>query len=221
MVPRVAVSRCVSVRALVLALVLAAIARADDALDAAREEVREAVEADRFEDAMRFADAALARHPGDALLRRERAKAIRGRARDLQRAGGYGPALDLLERHLDDPVTVEAYAETCVWAGAEDRGIAALGRATVDAATRDAHLYRLLMYGRRFGEIERRAAAAGHEEWRAWAAEEAARFGRYRARARRAWWIAAAGAAALAAAIAVLYRLPPPVPAAARPRRDE
>jgi hypothetical protein len=72
-----------------------------------------------------------------------------------------------------------------------------------------------------FGEIERRAAAAGHEEWRAWAAEEAARFGRYRARARRAWWIAAAGAAALAAAIAVLYRLPPPVPAAARPRRDE
>ena len=127
-------------------------------------------------------------------------KAIRGVARDLQREGGYAPALDFYERHLDTRLIVGDYRETCIWAGEEQRGlrtIAALPQPFRDrCAESEFHLHWVLLD---FAAMERRAREVKWPAWIEFAVEQRALRERFAERRNRAWWIAIGGAIALVA----------------------
>lgn len=193
--------------ALVLALAAAAAAQERELLE------------ERFGDALRAADEALAAKPGDERLLEQRAKALRGLARDAQRRDGYGAALALLERELSHRILVQAYADVAVWAGEEERALRTLRSAGVPERMRlEAELMLLGQLGR-FREAEARAREAGWTEWEAWERERAELRARLGERRRRAAWVAWVALAALLLGAAALFRLAParaPARAAAR-----
>jgi hypothetical protein len=185
-------------RAIALLLLLAAPVVADDAA-AARAELAEA-------------EQALAAEPDNALAQRRWAKAARAVARVLQRTEGYQAAIEFLEARLTHPLTVEAYAEACLWGGQEERGVAHL-RSSRGVAVRHriGHELELLGYLRRYDEAARRAREVGWDEGARWAEERAARRARLLGRGVRAYWVAAIGFVVMAAAAVALYFLAPGV----------
>jgi len=179
-------------------LLLAGLVRADERADErAAERARAAIAEERFEDAVALCEEALAASPGDGTLLYLRAGARCGVARMLQRARGYDAAIAYLESRLDHPVTAWAYAETCRWAGEEERGIEALRRSALALEDRIHAELDLLSYLRRYDEIAARAEIAGLDRWARWARDEAARQSRVRGYTRRAWLVAALAAAVL------------------------
>lgn len=157
---------------------------------------------------------ALAAEPDSALQQRRWAKAVTAVARVIQRGEGYAAAIDFLEERLAHPLTVEAYAEACLWGGQEGRGVARL-RAARDVAVehRIGHEIELLGHLRRYGEAARRAREVGWEAGAVWAEERAAARDRLLGRGVRAWWVAAIGFVVMAAAGLALYFLAPRVDA--------
>lgn len=176
------------------------------------DEISAAVNGERFEHALRLADAARETGKKDGKLAWLRAKAVVGVARDLQRANGYPAALDYLELHLDHELSAYWYGQTCGWAGAELRGIQALRSSVLDPALRLNPELSLLGLLRRYEEIIDRAQEVGGEEaasWGEWASKEAALRDRLAGRARRAWTILVGALLVFGAAVGALFRLSP------------
>jgi hypothetical protein len=169
-------------RVVAILLLVALCARAEkwDALKAVIEE-------ERFEEALKLADEARSTNRDDGLLAWLRAQAVVGVARDLQRAKGYGAALEFFEGRLDHEVSAYWYARTCGWAGEEERGLAALRKSPVPAPLRLEAELNLLALLRRYEEIVARASEVGGEgaaDWIDWAREKAALRDRIAGRAR-------------------------------------
>jgi hypothetical protein len=176
---------------------------------------------ERFADALRLAEERLRERPRDAGLLEHRARAILGLARDAQRREGYRAALDLLGRDLSHPVLAQGYADVAVWAGEEERALAALRTRGAAAPARAPAALMLLGQLGRFREAEALAREAARSssaspgdaryfaEWEAWERDRAELRERLRGRARRAGAVAAGTAVALAAAVVALFRLAP------------
>ena len=177
------------------------------------EDLRAAVDAERYEEALRLADAVPETDPSrDGTLAWLRAKAVVGVARDLQRAKGYPAALDFLEGHLDHEWSAFWYGRTCAWAGAERRGIAALRASKLEPVLRLEAELSLLLLLRRYEELIDRARAIGGEEaasWMEWAGKEAALRDRLAGRAKRAWGTLAGALLLFGGAVGALFRFSP------------
>ncbi|MHC4548118.1 MAG: hypothetical protein ACYTEZ_05010 [Planctomycetota bacterium] len=190
---------------LLVLLVLAAATLADEAA------VRAALDREDFAAALRLSESALQGHPDDGKLRYLRAQALAGLARDRQRERGYAAALDFLESRLTHPVVTDAFAETCLWAGEEERALRALRASEVALADRIRMELEMLRSLGRFRGAERRAREVGWPEAEAWYRKKAAYRERLAGRARRAAWVAVgAGLTILAAAAVLFMRAPPP-----------
>jgi hypothetical protein len=190
-------------RRLALLLLCSAAAIADEGA------VREALDREDFETALARAESALREAPASGPLRYMHAQAVVGIARDLQRAEGYAPALDYLEPRLTHPHVTDRFAETCMWAGQEERAIRALRASPV--ALRDRIWMELQMMRSlgRFEEASRRARAVGWEEAAKMFGDVAAYRGRLAGRAARAMWVAVAACVAILVAAAALFILAP------------
>jgi len=133
---------------------------------------------------------------------------VRARAREIRRESGYGAAIDYLERRLETPAALDAYADCCLWGGEEERGLRGLRASTVPARERAEAEIRLLVRLFRHREAAEVAGANGWKEAEEWWGGEAALRDRLEARAHRARWLAALLALLLLGAWALLRRWP-------------
>ena len=187
-------------RAAVFWLFLFAIsARAQDPLAVAEEQI----ENEQFVAAMRTLEA-LRNKPDadDELLIDELlvvwGDAVRGVARDIQRERGYPAALDLFEQHLVTNMIVDYYVETCICAGAEERGlrhVAALPEPLRGLSARaefNLHWARL-----DFAAMEKRAREVKWPKWIKYAVQQQEMRKRLDSRRQRGWIVALLGSLAL------------------------
>ena len=198
-------------RGLTVVLVLALAALADEGA------VREALDSEDFETALARAETLLKKTPDHGPLRYMRAQAIAGIARDLQRTEGYAAALDYLEPRLTHPHLTDRFAETCLWAGQEERAIRALRASSVALRDRIRMELEMMRSLGRFEEASERARAVGWDEAAVIYGEDAAYRARLASRATRAVWVAVAAGVVILAAAAALFSLapaaaPPPPP---------
>ncbi len=185
--------------AVLLAMLFALAAGAQDPIAVAEEQI----ENEQFVAAMRTLEP-LRENPdaGDELLMDELllvwGDAVRGVARDLQRERGYPAALDLFEQHLVTNVIVDYYVETCICAGAEERGlrhIAALPQPLRNLSARaefNLHWARL-----DFAAMEKRAREVKWPKWIKFAVEQQEMRKRLDSRRQRGWMVALLGSLAL------------------------
>lgn len=163
-----------------------------------------------------LAGPAFAQDPENKVLKEQRAVALRGQARGLQRADGYDAAIAFLERNLEHWLLAQAYGETCLWAGREEDGVKVLRSCGLPLADRIVPELQLLWHLRRYDELVARAREAARtvkwgvlKEWEEFGKEEAA------ARARLLGGATRGGRAALTALVVILllslalYRLAP------------
>ncbi len=181
------------------------------------QDVENLLDRERFEEARRIVEERLRNAPDNEVLKEQWAVAVRGQARDLQRADGYDAAIAFLEKNLAHRLLAQAYGETCLWAGREEHGVKVLRRCGLPIADRIHPELRLLAQLRRYDEIVERAREAARtvkwaalKEWEEFGKEEAA------ARARLLAGATRGGKAALTALVVILllslalYRLAPP-----------
>jgi hypothetical protein len=134
----------------------------------------------------------------------EQAKAVCAEAREIRRREGYVKAIEFLEPRLDHPKIVAAYADCCLWAGEEERGLRGLRASKVPANQRAEAEISLLVRLFRYDEAAEVAREHGWTEAAEWWGAAAALRDRLHARARRAGWIAALGVALLLGAWALM-----------------
>jgi hypothetical protein len=195
-------------------LLLGAVVRADEYEDVVNEVV-----AGRLERARDMAATYVQRLPADKGLAALHAAVVTAiEARDLQRAQGYGAAIDYLDARLDHWLLAEAFAETCRWGGREARGVERLRSSGLALEERIRPELDLLHAQLRHKELESRAREAKAElakkgidwplldEWIRIAGEEAALRAGLRGRGTRAGWLALGGAVAMLGAWALLMR---------------
>ena len=144
--------------------------------------------------------------------------AVKGVARDLQRADGYEVALRYLEERLESRAIIDHYAETCIWAGELDRGFARIARLTGPLAKSGRFAEMQLHWERLdFATMEERARAWGWDDWADYAREQKERRERFADRAARGWWVAAIAALLMGGMCFWIGRLRP-IPERAAPR---
>jgi hypothetical protein len=117
---------------------------------------------------------------------------VRGVARNRQRKGGYAEAIDFLEAHLDTRPLVYDYADTCIWAGEEQRGLRTLK--ALPQPMRDDCVYaefRLHFVRQDYTALEARAREVNWQSWIDYAREQRELRERFAYRTTRAWWVAA------------------------------
>jgi len=175
-------------------LVLSGLAAAE--LDFDR--VTEWVEAEEFERAYEVLHADPAPDRGDARFWDLWQRAVRGVARNRQRRGGYGEAIAFLEDHLDTRSLVEDYAETCIWAGEEQRGLDRMGALPQPMRDRCAYAEFQLHWVRQdYAALEQRAREVGRPKWVDFAREQRELRERFDNRTTRAWWVTILGTLAI------------------------
>lgn len=182
-------------RAALFCLVLFAVAaRAQGPIEVAKEQI----ENEKFVAAMRTLETPMANPDADDELLLIWGDALRGVARDLQRERGYPAALDLFEQHLVTNVIVDYYVETCICAGAEERGLrhlAALPQPLRNLSSRaefNLHWARL-----DFAAMEKRAREVKWPKWIKFAVEQQEMRKRLDSRRQRGWMVALLGSLAL------------------------
>jgi len=169
-------------------------ARAQDPLSVAEEQI----ENEQFVAAMRTLETLRNKPDADDEVLMVWGDAVRGVARDLQRERGYPAALDLFEQHLVTNVIVDYYVETCICAGAEERGlrhIAALPQPLRDLSSRaefNLHWARL-----DFAAMEKRAREVKWPQWIQFAVGQQEMRKRLDSRRQRGWMVALLGSLAL------------------------
>ncbi len=138
------------------------------------QDVENLLDRERFEEARRIVEERLRNAPDNEVLKEQWAVAVRGQARDLQRADGYDAAIAFLEKNLAHRLLAQAYGETCLWAGREEHGVKVLRRCGLPIADRIHPELRLLAQLRRYDEIVKRAREAARTDWEEFGKEEAA-----------------------------------------------
>jgi hypothetical protein len=176
--------------------------------DPVYEQIVELLENGKFEAATEQIALLEQAQPKHAELSALRQQAAVGVARNLQRQDGYGAALDYLESRLEGRTIVQAYSETSVWAGAEQRGLETMRRLPKalrhQCAREELNLYWAL---HDFVGMEQRAREVEWPEWIEFARNQGALRERFDGRTRRAWWVAGVGAALLAGGCLLLDRM--------------
>ncbi len=124
------------------------------------QDVEDLLERERFQEARRVVEKRLRDDPNNKVLKEQWAVAVRGQARDLQRADGYDAAIAFLEKNLAHKVLAWAYGETCLWAGREAEGVKVLRGCGLPLAERIVPELQLLWRLRRYDELIARAQAA-------------------------------------------------------------
>jgi len=135
-------------------------------------------------------------------------RAVKGVARDRQRKSGYGAAIEFLEGHLESKPIVDHYAETCIWAGEEARGlrrIRALRQPLRDESTHAE--FQLLWVRQDYAGMEARALETNWTSWVEFARKERELRERFEGRTTRAWWVALGGIGAILCVVFVVDRL--------------
>jgi len=136
--------------------------------------------------------------------------ALLARVREVQRAEGYGAALRMLEKRLDDWQAADTYARLCAWGGEEERGLEVLQHCSLPENVRVWARSDLLFAMGRFREAADAGRLAGKDPaWVEWAAEQAALRERLAARGRRALRISGAALVLLLAGVVALWRRAP------------
>jgi len=125
-------------------------------------------------------------------------RAVRGVARNLQRKGGYGVAIEFLEDHLVTHLLVADYVETCIWAGEERRGLARVRALPQPLRDRSAKAeFQLYWVLREYDALEERALAVNWPAWVEFARRERDQLQRFADRTSRARWVAILATAAI------------------------
>jgi hypothetical protein len=162
--------------------------------------VTELVEAEQFEQAYAILKDSPAPDGEDARFWDLWQRAVRGVARNRQRVGGYTPALEFLEQHLDTEALVGDYTETCIWAGEEERGLRTLRG--LPAAMRDRCAvaeFQFYWIRQDYTAMERRAREVNRPDWVRFAREQHELRERFAERTGRAWRVALFGIAGILA----------------------
>jgi tetratricopeptide (TPR) repeat protein len=165
------------------------------------------LEEGRFEQALRELEQADRKDPRYA---KTYDGAVKGVARDLQRAEGYAGALAFLEPRLTSRPIIDHYVEVCIWAGEEDRGLARL-RELPPEMDRSSHYAEFQLHWARldFEALAERAREVEWQEWVVWAQKQQAIRDRFEERTVRGWWVALGAVLAMGAGCFALYRLSP------------
>ena len=192
-------------RALVALFLLAGAATAD--LD----RVTDLVEAEEFERAYKLMQSDPAQDTEDGRFWDLWQRAVRGVARNKQRVGGYEPALEFLEDHLDTVALVDDYTETCIWAGEEARGLQRIRELSPSMRKRCVVAEFQLHWVRQdYATFEQRAIEMDKPKWAAFAREQRELRERFTHRTTRAWWVALLGTAVILLACWIVdWRLRP------------
>ena len=182
---------------------LVAVAMADVDYD----KVTELVEAEQFEKAYEVLQAGPVVDEKDERFQDLWRRSVRGVARDRQRVGGYMPAIEFLEAHLNAKAIVDDYTETCIWAGEEARGLRKL-RALPQPLRDQCVVAELQFHWVRqdYAAIEKRAQEVDRQDWVGWAREQGALRERFTERTSRAWWVTIVGVVAIALACWIIDR---------------
>ena len=167
------------------------------------------VQAERFEQALAELEQA---DTGDPRYAETRDGAVKGFARDLQRAEGYPTARRFLERHLESPALIDHYVEVCIWGGEEERGLEQVRRLS-GAMQQFGRFPELQLHWVRldFDAMARVAREEGWDKWAAYAEKQGALRRRFADRAQRGWWVALWAALAMGGGCLVLRKLAPRV----------
>jgi len=190
-------------RSLALVLLLAPSALAQD-----YDRLTEWVEAEEFERAYEVLGAITTPNTDDDPFWELWTRAVKGVARDRQRAAGYGVAIEFLEAHLDTKPIVDHYAETCIWSGEELRGlrnIRALQQPLRDAATHAE--FQLLWVRQDYAAMEARAVETNWTSWIEFARKQRELRERFENRTTRAWWVALGGIGVILCACLIFDRV--------------
>ena len=165
------------------------------------------LKAERFDQALAELEQA---DPSDARYAETRDGAVKGFARELQRADGYAAALRFLERHLESRALVDHYVEVCIWGGEEQRGLDQVGRLSgaMQPFSRFAEL-QLHWVLLDFDSMARIARDEGWSDWAEYAEKQGALRRRFAERAARGWWVALWAALAMGGVCLVLRKLAP------------
>ena len=130
--------------------------------------IKDLIQEERYADALAGATQALLAKPNSVVLLDQRALAIRGIARDLQRAEGYTAAVRYLEQNLTHWKLAEAFGETCLWSGREEHGLATLRACNLTLMARIVPELTLLARLHRYDEVIARANEAKQSmDWKA------------------------------------------------------
>jgi hypothetical protein len=138
--------------------------------------------------------------------------AVRGVARDRQRADGFMAAATYLETHLDNRELVEQYVETCIWAGEEARALATI-RALPAPFRKECAFAEFQIYWVRldFEALEKRAREVKWDTWITYAQEQRALRAGFAKHTTRGWWVAIVSTCAMAGIWLVLFKRLSPV----------
>ena len=136
-----------------------------------------------------------------------RNRAIRGVSRDLQRAEGYAPAVDYLEKHLETRFLVAHYVEVCLWSGQEDRALRTLKALPPDFRHECAYAEFQIHFARLdFAALEQRAKEVSWPEWVAFAKEQRELREGFDERTSRAWTVFWVALGAMIAIVTIAWR---------------
>ena len=184
------------------------------------QDVEDLLERERFQEARRVAEQRLRDDPDNKVLKEQWAVALRGHARDLQRAEGYDAAIAFLEKNLAHRVLAWAYGETCLWAGREAEGVQVLRGCGLPVAERIVPELQLLWRLRRYDELIARAREASRTvpedeaakclAWEKFGREESAMRKRLLSGATRGRNAAIIALLSILLAAAAIHRLAPP-----------
>lgn len=150
---------------------------------------QELIENEQFADALALVESG----EGDR-FRDLRNRAIRGVSRDLQRAEGYGAAIDYLEPRLETRFLVDHYVEACLWGGQEDRALRTIVALPKEFRERCAAAeFQIYLARLDFATLEKRASEVNWVEWVDYAREQRLLREGFVAHTSRAWvvfWVA-------------------------------